>query len=115
MYGKDRTKEGVVTALQKEASKTKNGRLELRLASQKKELLARAATVRGQSVSEFVMASALLRARKILATEESLMLSELDRDVFFQALENPPEATYELKKAFSRHKELVKSSEESQK
>jgi uncharacterized protein (DUF1778 family) len=97
-----------MTALRKEAPKTKNGRLELRLASQKKELLARAAAVRGQSVSEFVTDSALLRARKILATEESLVLAEKDRDIFFQALENPPEPSDALKKAFSRHKESVK-------
>ena len=104
-----------MTAVRKKATKAKNGRLELRLASQTKELLARAATVRGQSVSEFVTASALSRARKILATEESVILAEMDRDVFFQALENPPEPSDALKRAFSRHKELVKTSKDSQK
>ena len=115
MYGNDRTYEGVMTAFRNEAPKTKNDRLELRLASEKKDLLARAAIVRGQSVSEFVTASALLRARKILATEEYLVLAEKDRDIFFHALENPPEPSDAFQKAIYRHNELVKKSRESQK
>jgi uncharacterized protein (DUF1778 family) len=87
---------------------TKNDRLELRLPSQKKQLLARAATVRGQTVSEFVTLSALKRARKILANEETLILPEEDREVFFEALESPPEPKNDLKKAFARHMLVVK-------
>ena len=94
-------------------TKSKNDRLELRLASQAKDLLSRAATVRGQSVSEFVTASALLRARKILASEESIVLSETDSEIFFKALDNPPEPVDALKKAFSRHKKIVKTGKES--
>ena len=63
-------------------------RIYLRTSSAIKELIARAAATAGVSLSAFLIASAQERAKQVLAERETLMLSPLDWDAFFSALDN---------------------------
>lgn len=45
---------------------------------------------------------------EIIRQQESLELSNKDRDAFLAALENPPAPNNEVKEAFSDYKRLVK-------
>ncbi len=63
-------------------------RIDLRTSPEIKQLIVRAATTAGVSLSAFLIASAQDRARQILAESETLTLSPRDWDAFFNALDN---------------------------
>ncbi len=46
-------------------------------------------------------------ARRTIADHETLVLSDKDRTVFFDALVNPPEASERLQRAFVEHKRRI--------
>jgi uncharacterized protein (DUF1778 family) len=69
-----------------EASTTFNARLSKRM----KNDLQRAADLRGQSLSEFVLGSAYDRAVATISAESTIRLSERDSEAFAHALLTPP-------------------------
>jgi len=77
----------------------KTDRLEARIQSRQKAMLQRAASIRGQSLTDFVVASATDAARRVIRESEILELSERDQRGFAEALLNPPDASDRLKRA----------------
>lgn len=77
----------------------KSERLEARIPAPQKEVLLRAASLQGQSLTEFVLSSAAEAAKRIIRENDLLELSERDQLAFAQALVNPPKASARLKKA----------------
>ncbi|MFO1432594.1 MAG: DUF1778 domain-containing protein [Candidatus Competibacteraceae bacterium] len=78
---------------------TKTARIHLRLDAAAKQKLERAAAYSRQSVSNFVLSHALQIAEHVIATHEPIVLSDQDRDVFFEAILNPPQPNQALRNA----------------
>ena len=68
----------------------KEQRLEARITPEQKRLIERAADLRGTTVTEFVIASAQQAAADTIKEFEVLTLREEAREVFVDALLNPP-------------------------
>jgi len=70
-------------------------------------LIARAAALRGSSVTEFIVASALQAAAETIKDFEILALQEEARDVFVNAVLRPPAPNEAAQKAARRYIERI--------
>jgi uncharacterized protein (DUF1778 family) len=90
------------------SSSSSSTRFDARLSPEQKDLLQRAARLGGfRSLSDFVMSSAQEKAHDIIEQHNSFLLSEKDREIFFNALMSPPEPNEALKKAARLYKEAL--------
>lgn len=80
-------------------------RIDLRTSPEIKELIVRAATAAGMSVSAFLLGTAQERARQILADTEMMTLSSRDWNAFANALDNADKPRPKLSAAMKRHRE----------
>ena len=87
------------------ATKAKKSRLDLRIDQDQKELLERAASLRGLSLSSYLLSNSIEAATKDIKSHEKLVLSDNDRDLFLSLMENPPEPNQALKSAMRRFQE----------
>ncbi len=85
----------------------KEERLEARVTPEQKRMIARAAALRGSSVTEFIVASAQQAAAATIKDFELLTLHEEARDVFVNAILHPPAPNEAARKAAQRYKEQV--------
>jgi uncharacterized protein (DUF1778 family) len=83
-------------------------RLEARVTREQKQLIEHAAELEGRSITDFVVASAQSAARQVIQDHESLKLTARDREVFVQALLNPPQPTDKLRQAVRRYKQAFR-------
>jgi uncharacterized protein (DUF1778 family) len=81
----------------------KRERIELRVGASAKELIQRAMAVTGLTAGDLAYEG----ARRVLDEHERMVLTGADREVFFQALMNPPEPSEKLIAALRRHRDLV--------
>jgi len=84
-------------------------RLGFRLDEQTKDLIERAAYLECRKVTDFCVAVLADAARRTIAEHETLMLSERDREVFFDTLMSPPQANERLFRALAEHKRRIVS------
>jgi len=89
------------------SAKRKETRLVARTSSEIQEIIQRAADYSGATVSQFLIDSAMEKARNVIERTETLNLSMAGADALFNALENPPKASAKLLKAAKRYKETV--------
>jgi uncharacterized protein (DUF1778 family) len=82
-------------------------RLEARVTLEQKKMIARAAALRGSSVTEFVVASAQQAAAEAIKDAELLTLHDEARDVFVNAVLHPPAPNEAARKAAQGYKERV--------
>ena len=82
-------------------------RLETRVSEEQKSLIERAAALQGRTLTDFVLTSVQEAALRAIAEHETLVLSERDRAVFFDALVNPLAPSERLQRAFADHKHRV--------
>jgi uncharacterized protein (DUF1778 family) len=75
--------------------------MNFRLDRRQKNLIERAATTAGQSVTEFAVTRLVKEARSVLREQEATMLSDRDRRVFMSMLENDAGPNAALKRAAS--------------
>ncbi len=68
----------------------KNARLEARVTIEQKQLLERAASLRGQNLTEFMVSVLAEAATKTILDSETISLTDRDRQAFAAALLNPP-------------------------
>jgi uncharacterized protein (DUF1778 family) len=80
----------------------KTERLELRVAPSAKRIIQRAMAVSGLAAGDLAYEG----ARRVLEDHERMVLSGADRDVFLEAIRNPPKPTAALIRALRRHREL---------
>ncbi len=85
----------------------KKERIYIRLDSESKKLVGRAAAYADEAISSFVRRAALETARGIVRDQEILTLSEQDSKGFLDALDNPPAPNKGLLKAASRYRQLT--------
>lgn len=79
-------------------SSTESARINLRTSPEAKALIERAAAIMGSTVSSFMLQNAYGAARRIVADEDTLMLSQKAFEAFVATCENPPEPTEALRK-----------------
>lgn len=87
------------------ASRTQ--RTEARLLPEQKKRIERAATIRGMSVSDFIVQNADEAAIRTIQEQQSWTLLAEDRDRFVDALLNPPEPSARLKSSLQRYRQRV--------
>lgn len=85
----------------------KEDRIEIRMSSVEKRQFEKAACLSGMNLSEFMRRTALEKSSEVIRRNNSIILSNDDRDAFLNALENPPEPNEALKKALKHHKRLI--------
>ena len=85
----------------------KSERLQARVNANTKDLIERAASLRGISVSDFLISSAYDAATKTIDEYEVIHLNQQASKAFFDAIENPPEANDAFKKASKRYAEII--------
>jgi uncharacterized protein (DUF1778 family) len=84
-------------------------RIDLRTSPEIKELIVRAATTAGMSVSAFLLGTAQERARQILAETETITLTAEDWAAFARALDHADQARPKLSTAVQRHRDWENS------
>jgi uncharacterized protein (DUF1778 family) len=89
------------------AAKPKTERLEARISAKQKEIFKQAAEMQAQSLTEFVVASALEAAKKIIHQHEVVELTLRDQKAFVQALLQPPKPNQKLRKAARRYRAVA--------
>ena len=92
-------------------SKCKETRLVARTTAEIQEIIQRAADYSGASLSQFLVESAMERARDVIERTETLHLSMTGADALYVALENPPRANSKLLKAARHYKDTVVASD----
>jgi len=85
----------------------KGERLDLRLSHSEKELLKRAAALRHEKVSDYVRVLILNEAKRFIEERESILLSDLDRDLLLHSLDNPPIPNEALRAAMEEYRKGV--------
>jgi uncharacterized protein (DUF1778 family) len=88
-----------------ETSSAKDCRIDLRVTQEQKELLERAASLKGISLSAYTLFHILPVAKQDIDANERLVLSNRDRDLFMSVMENPPELKGKLKSAIHKYRQ----------
>jgi uncharacterized protein (DUF1778 family) len=78
---------------------TEGNRIELRINTEDKALLARAAALEHLDLTGFILRTVLPEARAVIERAERLVLSERDSLKVLDLLEHPPKPTARLKRA----------------
>lgn len=81
-----------------------NERIDLRTSPEIKELIVRAASITGVSVSAFLLSAGQERAKQILTDSESIILTSRDWNAFAKALDNTEQLRPKLSAAMKRHR-----------
>ena len=79
---------------------TKNNRIDIRLSDADKEMIEKAASFSRQSVSSYIISVVIKQAQQDLIDNETLILSNQDRDFVLNLLDNPSEPNEHLKSLF---------------
>jgi uncharacterized protein (DUF1778 family) len=82
-------------------------RLEARISKEQKELFQRAAELQGRTLTDFVISSVLDAAKRAIQEHEMMTLSVRDREVFVEALLNPPDPSNKLQAAAQRYRQKM--------
>lgn len=88
-------------------AETKDDRLQVRLDAESKSVLQRAASYRHKTVSQFVLATVMEEAEKVIRENEVVTLSGPNWKIFYDALTNPPAPNAALRKAFAKYKKAT--------
>lgn len=81
-----------------------SARLDFRLSPEHKSLIERAASIDGQTVSSFVIATLLRAAREAIERSSVTTLSKRDSEAFLEMLDSDAEPNKALKAAAARYK-----------
>ena len=85
----------------------KNERITARVTEQVKDTLSTAAEIMGATLNQFLIQAALEKAENIIEKDKVIHLSNKDAQVFFNALDTPPEPNKKLKNAFKNYKKKI--------
>ena|SRR5271165_1459023 len=99
----------MVPAINKRRQRTtKNQRVEARLNPSQKRRIEHAASLKGTSVSDFIVSSADEAAARTIEQHGVWVLTDQDREVFVKALMNPPGPSPRMKAALRRYRKMVR-------
>jgi uncharacterized protein (DUF1778 family) len=88
-------------------SARKSARLMARLSGEQKRLLQRGAEIRGQTLTEFVVAAAQDAATRAIVEHEVIELSLRDSGAFAEGMLDPPSIGAPLRAAANRYKKAT--------
>jgi uncharacterized protein (DUF1778 family) len=97
----------LMARIQRQQHSRKEQRLEARVTPEQKRLIERAATLRGTTITEFVVRSAQEAATNTIKDFEVLLLRDEARDVFVNAVLNPPAPNVAARAAAERYKKQM--------
>lgn len=80
---------------------TADAHIHLRAKASERDLIDRAAKMKGVSRTQYILAAALEKAAEDLGAEVTLILSDEQYDRFAEMLDNPPEPNAALKRLLS--------------
>jgi len=86
---------------------TAHKRIDVRTSPEIKELIVRAASTAGMSVSAFLLGTAQERAKQILAESEMITLTSRDWNAFAKALDNSDKRRPTLSAAMKRYRARI--------
>ena len=89
------------------SAERKDTRLVARTSVEVQEIIQRAADYSGATLSQFLIESAMDKARDVIERTETLHLSMAGADALFAALDNPPKANNKLLQAAQRYEDTV--------
>jgi uncharacterized protein (DUF1778 family) len=87
----------------------KSQRLMARISDDQKRLLQRAAEIRGQTLTEFVVSAAQDAAVRAIVDQEVIDFSLRDSGAFAEGMLNPPPVNAALRAAAKRYKKIMES------
>ncbi len=79
--------------------RSKTPRFNIRMPENVRAIIDQAAALEGRSTSDFVLTSAVEKARQTIESHQRIVLSRRDSMIFLEAMVNPPEPTDELRAA----------------
>ena len=79
---------------------TKNNRIDIRLNDSDKQLIEKAASFNRQSISSYIVSVVIKQAQIDIVENETILLSNEDRDFVLNLLDNPGEPNEALKSLF---------------
>jgi uncharacterized protein (DUF1778 family) len=83
-------------------------RFDTRLTKEQKEYFEYAAKLGGfRTLTDFVLISALEKAKKIVEDHEVILATKRDQKIFFQSMKNPAKPNERLKKAALKYKKAA--------
>lgn len=91
-------------ALRRHPRSREQERLEARLTPEQKQLIERAAELRGTTITEFVVVSAQQAAANTIKDFETLTIRDEAREVFIRAVLNPPAPNQAARAAAARYR-----------
>jgi uncharacterized protein (DUF1778 family) len=83
-----------------ETRRTRGARLGFRVDTDTKALVERAAHLERRKITDFCLTALTEAAQRTIARHETLVLSQRDREVFFDTLVAPPKIPTRLRRAF---------------
>jgi len=89
------------------SSTTKQERVALRMTLERKQLLQRAAALKGSSLSEYVASTAEEAALKAVREHDVIILSARDSIAFVESLLQPPDPNDALRRAVQYQADLI--------
>lgn len=89
------------------SEQTTKSRFNARISEQQRAIIGRAASLTGQTVSQFIVSSAQRAAEETIREYEVISLSTRDSIAVMEALLSPPQANEALRRAFEHHRELI--------
>src|SRR5712691_4903485 len=87
--------------------RAREARLGFRVDDRTKGLVERAAELERRSLTDFCLTALTEAARRTIARHQTLVLSERDRQVFFNTLIHPPKPNARLRRAFKIERERL--------
>jgi uncharacterized protein (DUF1778 family) len=90
------------------STKSRSVRLEMRINFQAKSLIERAATLTGQTVTDFAVSNLVQLAVETIERHQRLEMTDRDRDRFLAALDRPPKPLPELERAARLHARMTR-------
>ncbi len=81
-------------------------RFDARLPKEQKEFFEYAARLGGfRTITEFIISSAQMQAKKIVESHKKILASKRDQEIFFKILSNPLKPNEKLKNAMKNYNE----------
>jgi uncharacterized protein (DUF1778 family) len=90
------SKEFAMPSTPTQNSSTDSARINLRTSPEVKALIERAAALMGSTVSSYISQTMYETSQRVVAEQDTLTLSDRDRDAFLDALESPAKPTQAL-------------------
>ena len=84
------------------AAARKDKVIQIRASAETKALLSRAAAIRGQDLSEFMLESARRQAQDAILDQRAFFLDDAAHKIFLTMLDNPPKPSAETRARFRR-------------